>query len=171
MLTSTSNTMWPFSPTNLFADKWMKKNMISPSQGTCPAVLSTRYKLAQMYGESCELEQGKKVQVITVIIGEVQWTDTMYDVYKKGSWKREREHNNAEKKKMSWYQLTRIHRFSIKLMKQWQFIKIKVPWLNWTFSYSYNMLSHDLWSSHILKASPTENINIKINYDAKIFPN
>ena len=24
------------------------------------------------YGESCELEQGKKVQVITVIIGEVQ---------------------------------------------------------------------------------------------------
>ena len=47
-----------------------------------------------MYGESWELEQGKKVEVITVIIVEVQWTDTVSDVYKKGSWKRERGHNN-----------------------------------------------------------------------------
>ena len=51
-------------------------------------------------------------------------------MYIKRDLERERGHNNEEKKKMSGYQLTRIHRFSIKLMKQWQLIKTKVPWLN-----------------------------------------
>lgn len=71
-------------------------------------------KLAQIYGKYCKLDQCKKEEVISSM---GQCTDIVPDVYEKGSRKKTDE-RTTWKKKVSGYQLTKIHRFSIKLMKQ-----------------------------------------------------
>lgn len=54
-------------------------------------------------------------------------------VYMKRDLEKDRGESNEERKKVSRYQLARIHQFLIKLMKQRQMMKIKVSWLNLTF--------------------------------------